>query len=129
MPARAIGFLAERLVRLLGARPRPEQPVTEGEIRAIVDMQAEAGGLEEEEKVMIHHIFEFGDRTAREVMVPRTSMVAVREDAAVSEASKLATANRISRLPVYEESLDKIVGVVHVKDLLPLLAAGSARSA
>lgn len=124
VPARAIGFLAERLVRLLGARPRPEQPVTEEEIRAVVDMQAEAGGLEEEEKAMIHHIFEFGERTAREVMVPRTSMVAVSEDAAVSEASKLATANRVSRLPVYEESLDKIAGVVHVKDLLPLLAAG-----
>src|SRR5574340_376950 len=124
VPARVIGFVAERLASLLGARPRPEQPVTEEEIRAVVDLQAEAGGLEEEEKAMIHHIFEFGEKTAREVMVPRTSIVAVREDAEASEASRLAAEHHLSRLPVYAESLDRISGVVHVKDLLPLLAAG-----
>jgi CBS domain containing-hemolysin-like protein len=129
VPARAIGFIADRLVHLLGARPRPEQPVTEGEIRAIVDIQAETGGLEEEEKAMIHHIFEFGEKTAQEVMVPRTSMVAIARTAAVREAGELAAEGRVSRLPVYGEDLDDIVGVVYAKDLLPLLAAGQDEAA
>jgi CBS domain containing-hemolysin-like protein len=129
VPARAIGFVADRLVHLLGARPRPEQPVTEGEIRAIVDIQAETGGLEEEEKAMIHHIFEFGEKTAQEVMVPRTSMVAIARTGTVREAGELTTERRVSRLPVYGEDLDDIVGVVYAKDLLPLLAAGQDEAA
>lgn len=122
-PARALGRVAEGLAHLLGGRPAPEAPVTESEIRAIVDLQAEAGGLEEEERAMIHSIFAFGDKVAREVMVPRTEMVAVRETETAAEAGRLATQHRISRLPVYRESLDDIVGVVHVKDVLPLLAS------
>jgi len=124
VPARAIGFAADRIVRLLGARPRPEHPVTEGEIRAIVDIQAEMGGLEEEEKAMIHHIFEFGEKTAQEVMVPRTSMVAIASTGTVREAAELTTERRVSRLPAFGEGLDDIVGVVYAKDLLSLLAAG-----
>lgn len=124
VPARAIGFIADRLVHLLGARPRPKEPVTEEEIRAIVDLQAETGGLKAEEKEMIHHIFEFGDKTAREVMVPRTAMAAIPDTATASEAGRLATERRVSRLPVYREGLDDIVGVAYVKDVLPLLATG-----
>ena len=124
LPARALGFTAQRLASLLGGRPQPRSPVTEGEIRAVVDLQAEAGGLEAEEKVMIHSIFEFGDKAAREVMVPRTDMVAAPDTATVSEAARLTTEHRLSRLPLYQGDLDHIVGVVHVKDLLPALAAG-----
>jgi len=124
LPARAIALVAERLAHLAGGRPQPQSPVTEGEIRAIVDLQTEAGGLEAEEKVMIHSIFEFGDKVAREVMVPRTDMVAAPEAATVWEAAKLTTDHRLSRLPLFRANLDDIVGVVHVKDLLPRLAAG-----
>ncbi len=126
LPARAIGSVAERLGALIGGRARPEPPITEGEIRAIVNLQAETGGLEEEEKVMIHQIFEFGDKVAREVMVPRTDMVAIADTSTAEEAGEVATAHRISRMPVYRESLDDIIGTVHVKDVIPLLATGSA---
>jgi CBS domain containing-hemolysin-like protein len=129
VPARAIGFLADLLVRLLGGKPRPQSPVTEGEIRAIVDLQAEAGGLEAEEKVMIHSIFEFGDKVAREVMVPRTDIIAAPDTATVWEAAQLTTEHRISRLPLYHGDLDHLVGLVHVKDLLSLLAAGEREAA
>jgi CBS domain containing-hemolysin-like protein len=125
LPARAVGIVADRVAALLGARRRPERPVTEGEIKAIVDLQAEAGELEEEEKVMIHQIFEFADKVAREVMVPRTDIKAIPESATVSEAAKVATEHRLSRLPVFREDLDTIQGWVHVKDVLPLLATGS----
>jgi CBS domain containing-hemolysin-like protein len=126
--ARMTGFVADKLTRLLGGGPRPEPPVTEGEIRAIVDLQAETGVLEEEEKVMIHHIFEFGDKVAREVMVPRTDMVAISSGATIAEAGVAATEHRISRMPVYGENLDDIIGTVHVKDLLPSLAAGKGEA-
>jgi putative hemolysin len=122
-PARVVGFIAERLAHLLGGAASPEPPITEGEIRAIVDIQAETGRLEEEEKVMIHQIFEFGDTVAREVMVPRTDMFAIPGDATAADAGRVATEHRISRMPVYRESLDDIVGTVHVKDVIPLLAA------
>jgi len=124
LPARVVGFAAECLARLLGAAPGPESPVTEGEILALVDMQVETGALEEEEKVMIRHIFEFGDKVAREVMVPRTDIIAISERETVSTAGKLATEHHVSRLPVYRGDLDHIVGVLHVKDVLPLLASG-----
>jgi CBS domain containing-hemolysin-like protein len=126
VPARVVGLLADRLARLAGGHPVPETPVTEGEIRAIVDLQAEAGRLEEEEKAMIHEIFEFGDKVAREVMVPRTDMVAIAETATVKEAAKLAAEHHISRLPVYGQSLDNITGILYVKDVVLLLAAGEA---
>jgi len=124
VPARGVGYVADIVARCCGGRPEPAPPVTEGEIRAIVDLQAEAGELEQEEKVMIHQIFEFGERVAREVMLPRTDMVAIPAGAGAGEAGRLATEHRVSRLPVYGESLDDIVGVVHVKDVLPLLASG-----
>jgi putative hemolysin len=123
LPARGIGFIAEWFTRMLGGGPRPERPITEGEIRAIVDLQAETGGLEEEEKVMIHQIFEFGEKVAREVMIPRTDMVAIPEAATVDDAGRAATEHRISRLPVYRDNLDNIIGTVHVKDVIPLLVA------
>jgi putative hemolysin len=126
VPARVVGFLADRLARLVGGRPVPEAPVTEGEIRAIVDLQAEAGSLEEEEKAMIHHIFEFGDKMAREVMVPRTDVVGVAQTATVKEAAKMAAEHHISRLPVYGKGMDDVAGVLYVKDVLPLLASGQA---
>jgi putative hemolysin len=121
--ARVAGFIAEQLAYLFGGRPTPERPITEGEIRAIVDIQAETGSLEEEEKVMIHQIFEFGETVAREVMVPRTDMFAIPHDATAADAGRVATEHRISRMPVYGESLDDIVGTVHVKDVIPLLAS------
>src|SRR5574340_87826 len=100
LPSRLLCAIATGLARLVGGAPQAQPPVTEGEIRAIVDMQAEAGGLEAEEKVMIHSIFEFGEKVAREVMVPRTDMVAVPETATVWEAARATTEHRLSRLPV-----------------------------
>ena len=123
-PARLVGYAADRLARLFGGHPQPELPVTEGEIRAIVDLQAESGALEQEEKDMIHHIFEFGDKVAREVMVPRLDIAAIPEQATLIATAQVATERRVSRLLVYRRDLDDIVGVVHVKDILPLLASG-----
>jgi len=104
------GFLA-------GAKAA-EPVVTEDELKTIVTMEAERGALEEEEKEMIHSIFEFGDTVVREVMVPRIDIVGVELTASIEQAMALISQRGFSRLPVYQGSLDRIVGVVHAKDLL-----------
>jgi len=122
LPVKIITATATGLVRLAGGVTRPrEDTVTEEELRTIVEMEAERGGIEAEEKEMIHSIFEFGDKVAREIMVPRPDMVLVERTATVREAVDLAIEHRLSRLPVYEGDPDHIVGVVHAKSLLPYL--------
>jgi CBS domain containing-hemolysin-like protein len=125
VPVRVITVLAGALVRLTGGvtRPRAAEVVTEQELRTIVEMEAERGGIEPEEKEMIHSIFEFGDKVAREIMVPRPDMVLVERSAAMHQAAQLAIQHRLSRLPVYDGDPDHIVGVIHAKSLLPYLHA------
>jgi CBS domain containing-hemolysin-like protein len=119
-PLRVITALANLLVRLAGGvTHRRDRLVTEEELRTIVEMEAERGGIEPEEKDMIHSIFEFGDKVAHEVMVPRPDMVMVERTATVAQAVELSIEHRLSRLPVYDGDPDHIVGVVHAKSLLP----------
>lgn len=120
LPIKVITAVADGIARLIGGPPAPQQ-VTDEELKAVVDIGAEHGVLEEEEKELIHSIFEFGDKVAREVMVPRTDIVGVAADASVQQAAQRAIEHHVSRLPVYEGDLDDIVGIVHAKDLLPLL--------
>jgi len=117
--------LARGLVRLAGGPlPPGSAAVTEEEIKTIVSMQAEHGVLEEEEKEMIHSIFEFGDTVAHEVMVPRPDMICLEGTATVGDVLNLTAAHRVSRVPVYEGNLDHVVGIVHAKDLLSYVEAG-----
>jgi putative hemolysin len=92
--------------------------VTAEELRALVSFKSEQAPLEEEEKEMLHSIFEFADKVATDVMVPKARIVALPDSARLQEAAALASARRLSRLPVFHGSLDTIVGVVFVKDLL-----------
>jgi CBS domain containing-hemolysin-like protein len=125
VPVSGIIFAAERIVGLLqrGA-PRRGPFITAAELKGLVTLGTEEGVLEEEEKKMIHSIFELGERAVREVMVARMSMIAVPEEASAQEVARVATEHRISRLPVYRGDLDHVLGVVHVRDLLPLLYEG-----
>jgi CBS domain containing-hemolysin-like protein len=92
--------------------------VTEGEIRQMADVAAEEAAIETSERELIHSIFEFGDTVVREVMLPRTDMLAVEADATVDEAIGTAIAAGKSRLPAYDDSTDNIVGLVFLKDLV-----------
>ncbi len=98
--------------------------VTEEEIKTVVDAGEEGGVLEEEEKEMIYSIFEFGDTLAREVMVPRTDMVALDADTPLPQAADMVIQATHSRVPVYRDTIDNIVGVLYAKDLLRVLRAG-----
>ncbi len=97
---------------------QPVQFVTEEEIKTLVDAGEEGGAIEEEEKEMIYSIFQFGDTLAREVMVPRIDIVGVEAGSSLAEASETFLRTGHSRLPVYEDSVDHIVGLVYAKDFL-----------
>ena len=115
---RVLSAVPPLLVRLFGGQPGPRSPfVTEEEIRMLVGTAEEEGIIEESEEQMIHSIFEFGDTTAREIMVPRVDIKAVDADASVKEVIDLMLQVGHSRIPVYEESVDNIVGVVFDRDL------------
>jgi CBS domain containing-hemolysin-like protein len=103
----------------------PEGPfVTEEEIRAMADVASDESAIEEEEKELIHSIFEFGDTLVREVMVPRPDMAAAPVTASTNQVLDLILRRGYSRIPVYGASIDEIEGVVYAKDLLRHLHAG-----
>ena len=122
---RVLSVVSNVLVRPWGGRVSLTSPlVTEEEIRLLVKMGEEEGVIREDERQMIHSIFEFGDTVAREVMVPRIDMVCVQDRAPLDDVLRVILEEGHSRIPVYHESIDQIVGVVHVKDLLSHLKAG-----
>ncbi|HET7264148.1 MAG TPA: hemolysin family protein [bacterium] len=122
---RLLSLAGTAVVRPFGGAITPHAPlVTEDQLRFLVQVGEEEGVIEEEEREMIHSIFEFGDTLVREVMRPRVDIVAVQAKAAINEALGLMMESGHSRLPVYEGSVDHIVGVVYVRDLLPALRQG-----
>jgi len=118
-------WVTRSLGRLLAATAGADAAVTsraahsEEEIKLLVEDSAEEGVLEEEEKEMIQSIFEFTDTVARQIMTPRTDVSSVSLEATLPEVVALAVETGHSRFPVYENTLDTVAGVVHVKDLLP----------
>ncbi len=107
------------VVRLLGFDPKgSEEGVTKEEIRMLVDEGEEKGVIDEDQKEMIHNIFDFTDAPVREVMTHRTEMAAVSMADTIKEVAEFACEQGYSRLPVYAEEIDDIRGIVYVKDLL-----------
>src|SRR5213593_933917 len=94
---------------------------SEAELRQLVDISRESGHLRAEERRLIHRVFEFSDTLVREAMVPRTAMAAISNDCSLQEITEAFKNHRYSRLPVYRESLDDVVGFIHSKDLIPFL--------
>jgi CBS domain containing-hemolysin-like protein len=118
-------YISNGLIRLFGGKPGAKTPfVTEDELRLMVEVSEEEGVLEEEEREMIDNVFELSDTTVREVMVPRIDMVAVEADVPVEEATRVVLQGGQSRVPVYDDSVDDIIGVLYAKDLLRVLATG-----
>src|SRR5256712_5167546 len=103
---------------LTGGRAARAPFLTEEELLTLLHVSEEAGVIEEQEHQMIHGIIEIGDKTVREIMIPRTDIVAIERTAPLREIVKVFKEHRHTRTPVYEEDLDHIVGLVHAKDLL-----------
>ena len=92
--------------------------MTEEELRTIVDVGQESGVIEDKERDMIHNLFDFGDDKAKEVMVPRIDMCFIDVDSSFDEMLALYRDSYFSRLPVYEESTDNVIGILNMKDVL-----------
>jgi putative hemolysin len=124
-PARIVlGGLTSLTVQLIG-RDRQGQPeLSEEELRTLVDVGASEGVVEREEREMIHKVFELEDTLVRSVMVPRTDMFCLPIDILPDKVLPALRENLHSRVPVYEGSLDVIVGILYTKDLLPYVASG-----
>ncbi len=95
-----------------------DKAMTEDEIRSIVDESQESGVIEDEEREMIHNVFDFGDSLAKEVMIPRIDMTFVQVDSTYEELMAIFRECKFTRLPVYEESTDNVIGILNMKDLL-----------
>ena len=107
------------VLRLMGIDPHAdEEVVTEEEIRMMVDVGGEKGVIEDTQIEMINNIFEFDDIDVADIMTHRTDMVCIDDDEPLSEAVKLSIENGFSRIPVYEEDPDNIIGIVYIKDFL-----------
>lgn len=95
--------------------------LSEEELRDIVDISEEGTSLHKDEKDMIQGIFDLSDTITREIMVPRTDMICVESNTTITQLLKINKENNHSRIPVYKDSIDNIVGILHIKDLLPLI--------
>jgi CBS domain containing-hemolysin-like protein len=111
------------LGRLFGLKSSLEHAAvyTETELRQLIDVSRDRGHLRAEERRLIHRVFEFSDTLVREAMIPRTAMAAIPSDSSLEEIAKAFSKYGYSRLPVYRESLDDMIGFIHSKDVMPYL--------
>lgn len=91
--------------------------ITEEEIKSIVSFSQESGVLEVEDKDLIYNVFEFGDRRVKDVMIPRVDMITLSRNSTYDEIVSLFKTERFSRVPVYKDNIDNIIGVINIKDL------------
>ena len=97
-----------------------EEPSTEENIEALISAGAEEGLIEEEDRKLIQSVVEFGDKVVREVMTPRPNIVAIAADATLEALRRLVIHEQYSRIPVYEQNIDQVIGFVHVRDMFEL---------
>jgi len=112
---------------LTGGRAARAPYLTEEELITALHVSEEAGVIEEQEHQMIHGIIEIGDKTVREIMIPRTDIVAVPHDAGLREVVRLFKEHRHTRMPVYEIDIDHVIGLIHTKDLLLFYTLSSSQ--
>lgn len=115
----AIMFVTGLLIKMMGGSPDKDRPfITEEELKTMVTVSHEEGVLEVDEKKMIYNVFEFGDSQVGDVMTPRTDMVMVEKSTEFKEIVDIFKSERFSRIPVYDETPDNIIGLLNVKDLI-----------
>lgn len=111
-------LISNGLSKAFGVNPLElNAEITEEEIRLMVDAGEERGTIDESEKEMINNIFEFDNKTAEDIATHRTDIVALSIDSKFSDIKNIINDEKFSRIPVYEENIDNIIGIVHIKDL------------
>jgi putative hemolysin len=118
-------FSTNIVLRIMRIDPaKNSRTVTEEEIRMMVDVGRESGNIHAEEKQMIENIFEFNDKAVSEVMTHRTNIVSLDVNATFDEIIEVAVHEKYTRIPVFENNIDNIIGILHIKDLLYHAAEG-----
>jgi len=111
--------IAVGILRLFRIDPsKKNNAMTESELRSYVDVSHEDGVIEEEEREMIYNVFDFGDSLAKDIMIPRIDMVSVEDTATYKEITEVFRENMYTRLPVYHDSTDNVIGIINIKDFL-----------
>ncbi len=114
-----INKLSNIVLRILGIDPNAKtDTITESELRTILDVSHEEGVIEQEEKFMINNVVDFGDSLAKDIMIPRIDMVSINIEATYDELLELFRDCMFTRIPVYEETNDNVIGILNVKDIL-----------
>jgi len=116
---RVLTFFTQTILKLAGTKEiKGNHLITEKEIHALIDLGQEEGALEEQEEELVHSALEFDETQAKEIMVPRTNMVCINEEANLLELADLIKKAGYSRIPVYQRNIDNITGIAYAKDLL-----------
>jgi CBS domain containing-hemolysin-like protein len=106
------------VVRLIGGAATPPPAVTSAEIEYLIEMGTKEGVLDAVKEELLNSVLEFADRVAKEIMVPRTRVVAIDRDAPADELFRIVTENPFSRMPVFQGSIDEVVGILLVRDIV-----------
>jgi putative hemolysin len=121
----ALVRLTNAIVTSLGGARAPTPAVTSAEIEYLIEMGTREGVLDEVKEELLNSVLEFADRIVKEIMVPRTRMAVIDRDAAPEEILRIVTENPYSRIPVYRGSIDNVVGVLLVREIVPELTRGT----
>ena len=119
-----LGLFTKYLTKKLSDGADNSDKVTEEDLKTIVDVGEEQGVINNEESEIINNVFDFGGSFASDIMTPRTNMEAIAIDSTKEELDKFLIESKHSRIPVYGESIDNIVGVLHMKDIVTFVAEG-----
>ncbi|MBI4267022.1 MAG: HlyC/CorC family transporter [Chloroflexi bacterium] len=123
-----LSWVASQLSKMFGGTPIPRSLATEEEIRTMIYVAQRDGTVEEDKAKMLANIFEFTDRPAREVMVPRNEVVWVEKGTNLADFLTIYINNPLSRFPMYEDSRDNVIGIISIKDVLMALAKGTVNN-
>lgn len=114
-----LNLITNGILKLFGLKQENKMPVvTESDLKTIVDVGHEEGILKVDEKEMINNVFEFGSSTAKDIMIPRTDVVATSSETSYNDIADLFKNKGISRLPIYHETIDNIIGILYLKDFV-----------
>jgi CBS domain containing-hemolysin-like protein len=122
------GF-ANLILKIFGIKPMSEMEIhSEEELKLIIAESEEGGAIESSERELIQNVFDFDNRVARQVMVPRVKMSMIKADTSISDAMNIVLKEGYSRYPIYEQSKDEIIGVVHSKDIISVYISKDSKS-
>jgi putative hemolysin len=126
----ALNGTGNALLRLFGVQPASGHQLAHSveELKMLVTASAQGAVIEEDESEMLHAVFDFGEMVVRQVMVPRTEVIAVQADAPLQDIIGLVTESTYTKFPVYVDGLDQIIGIVHAKDLLNAMQKSDCES-